>query len=257
MDPTSQHICTECGSPFVSRNATAKTCTPKCRTARNRRHKKAGDAAAEFASEQSHLELVLEKATSAAVDRLPEAAFAALKEELAPVVREALTDEVLRGIGGMVGLLPLMIEGLKESLQATRLVTDSEGGVVYGRDGEPMMVPDHGERAKALALGLKYTVGQPGLAPQPEAPETAPITVIFPAMPAPTQQSVDSTAEALPELVEGERLCDMCRTAKPADEFVGSSNRCAICHEANGARARAAITERTKPIPLPGAEDDT
>lgn len=250
-----QKLCSECGEPFIAEKASAKTCSDLHRTARNRRRKRQGEFFTEFADGHEDIEIVLQKATSAAVDRLPEAAFDALKQELAPVMREALTADVLQGIGGMVGLLPLMIQGLQESLTATKLVLDGEGNIVAGPDGELLWVPDHTERAKALALGLKYTVGQPGLAPQPEAPEQAPITVIFPAMPAPTQQATDATAEELPQLAEGERLCDICTTPKPAREFVGSSNRCLPCHAANGVRARAAIEERTKPFVPPEPAD--
>ena len=112
-------------------------------------------------------------------------------------------------------------------------------------DGYPIMVPDYDRRLKAAALVMKYTVGQPGLAPQPEAPDTAPLVVHFGSMP-PVSQEIEGAAEEILELEEGERQCDICGHRKPSDEFVGSSNRCAVCHANNETRARAAIAERTK-----------
>lgn len=245
-----QKICTECGAPFMSRSPRSKVCSePKgrCAMRRQRRKKRDGEAFTEYATEFGGVPEAMDNATSQALQRLPEAAFETLKAELAPVVREKLTGDVLRGIGDMVGLLALTQDALKESLTAVRLVTDADGNPVIASDGEPMFVPDSAERMKAAGYVLKYTLGQSGLAPQPEAPEMAPITVVFPTMPAPPNHIDGDEPVELAELPEGHRECDICAETKPAAEFVGSSSRCQLCHDANRARAEAAIAARTKP----------
>src|SRR4051812_6048830 len=189
----------------MSRSPRSKVCNePKgrCQMRRQRRKRRDGEKFTEFATEFGGVPEAMENATSQALHRLPEAAFETLKAELAPVVREKLTDEVLRGIGDMVGLLAMTQDALKESLTAVRLVTDATGNPVLDRDGEPLYVPDSAERMKAAGYVLKYTLGQPGLAPQPEAPETAPITVVFPTMPAPPNHIDGDEPVELPELPE-------------------------------------------------------
>lgn len=239
-----QVLCTECPTMFPA-EGDATTCSNKCRQKRYRRRAK-GDQR-EYAVDTAPVLAAMDTAAKDAVDDLPAVAREVLAEELRPAVREALTGRVLDSIASMVDLLPLAQDALREDLTAVRLVTDFKGEIQYDDDGEPLYEADGDRRQKATALVLKYTVGQPGLSPQPESPEQAPITVIFPSMPAPSQQegAVDGVAYA--ELAEGERRCDMCDEAKPADEFVGSSSRCQVCHDAARARIEAAIEVRTQP----------
>lgn len=232
---------------YTARSSLSKTCGPNCRAKRARRTK-AGDKR-EFAFNDGPVQAAMQRASEDAVAHLPEAARDALVGELAPYVREALSQDeagarVLRSIVDMMELLPLATEGLAEDLIATNMVRDADGRPIRDDSGDYLREPDHDTRHKARALAYKYTIGQPGLAPQPEAPEQAPITVVFPQMEAPTV--VDSTARDLPELEEGQRLCDMCYTAKPAVDFVGSSSRCYACHANNRGRIETAIAERTQ-----------
>ncbi len=243
-----QRICTECGVPFVAQRSNAKTCGASHRKSRSLRKQREGAKFTEFKVAAGEVQVAMEKASVVALDTLPRAAHEALREEMRPHVREHLTGEVLQAIGEMTSrLLPLAIHALEEDLAAVLPMLDRDGFPMLDTEGQPIWIPDGDRRGKATALALKYTVGQPGLSPQPEAPEQAPITVIFPALPAPTQvhTDADSTAEPL-QLAEGERLCDMCGDAKPAAEFVGSSDRCSACHGANRARIEAAIAERTQ-----------
>ena len=240
-----QHICTECGEPFLSPTTTAKACSDRCKMRRSRRRKSEGSTFREYAVDTGDIQAAMENAKSAAVDQLPTVAREILGEELRPAIREALTSEVLKGIGDMVDLLPLMNEALRDSLQATRMVRDAEGKPIEGRDGQYIVEPDSAERMKASALVLKYTLGQAGLAPQPEAPEQAPMIINFPTMPALPGYIEGDEPLDLPQLPEGHRECDICREAKPASEFVAASNRCAVCNEEQRTRIQAEIDKRT------------
>lgn len=240
---TEQHVCTECPTMFVG-SSSAKTCSDACRNKRSRRRKRQGAAFTEFDREAGEIQAAMDSATEALLDDLPAVAREVMADELRPIFREHLSGAVLQGIGDMVGLLPRAQAALELQLEAERMVLDSEGTPVMV-DGQPLMVPDHAMRDKAIAHVLRYTVGQPGLAPQPEAPEQAPIIVNFGGMPPPTGY-VDGTADVV-ELGMNERLCDTCGVAKDVTEFVGGSSRCEECHEKNRARVQLAIEERTKP----------
>lgn len=246
-----QFICTECGQPFMSADGGAKTCSNKCRQRRYRRFKQNPEAP-EFDIDAGERQEQMQNATAQALDDLPHVAREVLAEELRPAVREALTGRVLESIGDMVGLLPLVQDALRDDLSAKLPILDGDGLPIRDTDGSIVYLVDYERRTKAQQLVLKYTVGQPGLAPQPEAPEQAPIQIVFPTMPAPPSH-IDGTAapEELPEVAEGQRICDICQGAKDASEFVGESSRCQLCHAAARERIEAAIAERTKGAATP------
>lgn len=240
-----QFICTECGDPFLTNTSGAKTCGATCRQRRKRRFDKNADAP-EFAVDRNTTLAAMQDAKSQALDDLPAVAREVLADELRPAVREALSGRVLQSIGDMVELLPLVQDALRDDLTAQTPLLDSNGDAIRDSDGSVVYLPDYDRRAKAVALVAKYTVGQPGLAPQPEMPEQAPLVINFPTMPAPADHIEGAAVEELPELSEGERICDICREAKDAAEFVGDSPRCQACHDGQRARIEAAIAERTK-----------
>lgn len=243
-----QFICTECGGPFMSGHAGAKTCGQTCRQRRHRRFER-DENAPEFAVDVSATAEAMQNARAQALDDLPAVAREVLAEELRPAVREALTGAVLQSIGDMVGLMPLVQAALTDDLKASVPLLDGEGDPIRDNDGSIVFITDHERRSKAVALVMKYTVGQPGLAPQPEAPEQAPLIINFPTMPAPPDH-IDGAADEEPlELEEGHRMCDICQESKSAGEFVGDSPRCQACHDGQRARIEAAIAERTASAP--------
>lgn len=243
-----QFICTECGHPFMSANASSRTCGDRCRQRRHRRFERDPNAP-EFAIDVSHVAEAMQNARAQALDDLPAVAREVLAEELRPAVREALTGAVLQSIGDMVGLMPLVQAALTDDLQASVPLLDSDGNPIRDADGSIVFLTDHERRSKAVALVMKYTVGQPGLAPQPEAPEQAPLIINFPTMPAPPDHIEGEANEEPLELEEGHRVCDICQESKPTDEFVGDAPRCQVCHDAQRARIEAAIAERTAHAP--------
>jgi hypothetical protein len=248
MSEPQHHICTECGSPFVAQKG-AKTCDEKCRKRRSVRKAQQGANFTEFSVEAGPVQASMALAVEAGVADLPSIARDVLAEELRPVLREALTGRVLESIGTMVSdLLPLALSALRDDLEALRPASDSAGLLLHDDDGEFLMLPDYDRRQKAYQLVVKNTIAQPGLAPQPEAPDAAPIIVQFPeGMAMPSPPTVDGEAVEAPpqhELEPGQRQCDSCGLAKVEAEFVAGSERCWACHGKGEARVRAAIEAR-------------
>lgn len=223
---SAQRICTECGHPFVAINAGHKVCSPKCRTKKMHRKRRGVPAdpavAARGAERQRKVEAAVEEGAI-------EIARDIIREELRPVVREHLSADVLRAIGDLVELTPLLVAALKDDLEAQTPVYDPETGEQrIGADGTPVTRTDYDRRARAASLLAKHTIGSAGLAPQP-VNKPQPITVEFGGMPRPDW-------DAAPP-----RTCEVCGASKPAAEFAGESARCQPCHDAIGDRARLTL----------------
>lgn len=228
-----QVICRECGDPFLSSSGRAIVCGKACTARRVRRRKRQGGTFTEWASDFSHDVAEMEKATSQALDDLPNVARDVLAEQIRPAIDKALVQEgVLESLAAMVGLMPRVVAGLAADLDAMKFVYDFEGKPVRDADGEHLQEPDQDTRNRAKSHLLKYTAGMPGLAPQPEAQAMAPLVVNFTGMQAMVAAPVDaSVVELIAEVEAGtSRVCDSCGLAKPVDEFVGGSERCQECH---------------------------
>lgn len=140
-----------------------------------------------------------------------------LQNELTPIVREAIDDEILQAIGKLVALTPKAVDALALELEATTT-----------RNGEE--VPDIGRRAVAARTVMKYTVGHPALAPQPTGRSGLEVNFMLP-----RPNPEDTQQPEAPAPVEGEevRECDICHQLKLDSQFVAGSNRCAECHHEN------------------------
>lgn len=136
------------------------------------------------------------------------------KEELRPVVREAITEDVLRAAADLVALTPTMVAAITEDLNGS----------------------DKLLRQKAYTLLAKYTLGNTSIAPQQEHSDQ-PLQVVF-NLPRPG----DNPSPALDLDVDGTvelRQCMECAEDKPTSEFVGMSERCQVCHDALRAKVMA------------------
>lgn len=183
--------CTECETPVSGK---ALTCSDRCRTRRSVRLR------AERARGQ--------------VDRTgaEDIAQEILREEIRPVVREALTEEVLRGIEDLIGHVPDAVAAATALLQS----------------GDEEM------RYKAAALIMRHTVGHKAIVPDVNEGSNAQMTVVF-GIPRPDEVPADmlprrdpDAPALLPPPVEL-RECDACGADKPADDFIANSNRCDEC----------------------------
>lgn len=196
--------CSECGASLEDRAVTTKTCGVICRQRRSRRIARA-NRDIETVSEQQGAGA----AEIAAIVRrsAPDEVHKLVREQLQPVVREAITEDVLRAINDMVGLAPAAVSALQEDLT-------SEDPVV---------------RHRAAALVIKYTVGHPAIVRPDTDPGTGQMTVNFnlPRPGAPELEANDPEAQQPVALKE----CDICHEHKPLADFVAGSDRCHACFE--------------------------
>lgn len=223
-------ICPECAEPFAARNKKHVICSPKCRVRRSRRKaagKEMDPAAQALAAERADqaMKVAEEGALAIAQD--------IIRRELEPVVREHLTEGVLRSIGELVDLTPLMVAALKDDLIAEEVVRDDNFRPVEDEDGNVLYRIDKARRQRAVAIVAKYTVGSPGLAPQADQ-KPQPISVSFGGLPRP-----DWDAET------PERECDTCHTWKAEDEFDAGAPRCIECQDKVQERALELIEGRS------------
>jgi hypothetical protein len=207
-------VCSECGKPLERANQ--KTCGTTCRSKRSRRIKRSRAAAAKSTNEKrthaEHLQPLNQAVNRGARD----VAHKILEDELRPIVRESITEDVLKGIGDLVKLTPRMVE-------------------LIGQDMESE-IPD--VRQKAYSLLARYTLGNSAVAPQAEQSAGAPMQVVF-QLPRPGDSGEPPIRVDATELL----TCMECQTEKPAQEFVGNSERCQTCHDG----LQAKIQERFGP----------
>lgn len=198
--------CSECGASLAGRPSLTKTCSQACRAKRSRRIRRAQKERGKQLNALPEHQAVMRDI----VRKTPDIAHEVMKAELAPIVREAITDDVMRSVKDLVGLTPKMVAAIEMDLES----------------------PDDRVRQKAYELVARYTFGNPSVAPQPQTPANAPMQVFF-QMPRPGD--ADEPVEAQ---VEELRTCVECGDARPSGEFVGNSTRCQECHDKLQAKVR-------------------
>ena len=194
-------VCSECGGSLEGKAPSAKTCSVQCRQKRARRRKAAND---NIEAQQAEVAVaqVVAREHDTVIERV-------LQQELEPVVRAAIDDEVLRAVDKLVKLTPLAISVLEEDLASDDAVL----------------------RQRAANTLVKYTIGHPALLkPQDEKHEQ--LIVNF-NLPRPDDDPASGQDEVLRDVeeVEEDRVCDMCGELKPLPEFVAGSDRCKTCFE--------------------------
>lgn len=138
-----------------------------------------------------------------------------MREKIAPVVREMLTEKVLQELEALTELLPKAVARL--------------AGLLESEDEDTAL--------KAATLLLRYTMGNSSIAPPPleQAGTKLELNIGIPQQNGSTR---DYTIEG--EVVDGEvisaeseeeRECMDCHETKPAEQFMGQSQRCQVCHE--------------------------
>jgi hypothetical protein len=194
-----------CGNSLEGLSPLAKTCSPACKARLARANKAAQKRRARErkAQKRNGLEVIAE-AAAGGTDTL-DIARDVLREELREHIhREALTEDVLADLAKMINFAPAAIQVL--SLQLA-----SEDETIAQR---------------AANLILKYTMGNASVAPEGVGRQPAQLQVIL-GMP----DRVNGATEELPSDVIDTRTCNRCHETKPADEFVGKSERCQRCFD--------------------------
>lgn len=188
--------CSECGESLKDRGPRAITCGDKCRQDRSTRLRASAPLA------DGHTDTRERRAAR-------KAAHDATVEVLKPIIREALTEEALRGIKELLALTPAAVNALSDDLQGD----------------DPVL------RQRAAAIVVKYTAGNSALV-QPEDTDGSQQIVVNFALPRP---DATATADGPLPIVEGEgdelRTCKACGAEKLASEFAEESSRCLACHE--------------------------
>lgn len=208
--------CSECTNKLTyptgePKPAGTKTCGVKCRSARARRLKREAKARGGD-NRPAHVQQISDALKSG--DALHDAAV----QEFKPLVREAMTASVLQGIDSLIGLTPVAIRALEDDLSNL----------------------DDTIRQRAYTLLLKYTMGNPSVAPPSTTVAPAGLTVQF-NLPRPGDDP--AAPVSVPAEFEELRTCEDCGAEKQAREFVAGSNRCETCHDG----MRSMLTERFGP----------
>lgn len=202
-----ERICSECSAPLGPHaTPTKKTCSKSCRDKRGRRIKRQEE---ESNRKRSQARLLPEHLQPLKAKELKDVAHDVMKEELRPVVREALTDDVLRSVERLIRLTPRMIDCIEEDLHSV----------------------DTTIRQRAYTLLARYTLGNPSVAPAPEDPGAQGMTVVF-NLPRPgdTEAPEVSVTEAPYDEINV-KPCNECAVHKPLGDFEAGSDRCKECHE--------------------------
>lgn len=230
MSEQPTRACEICGKDISHRGKAAKTCSDECRQVKHKLNKQAQKRRARAREAARRTEIT---ATAEEVAGLADTVAAdVLREELrAAINREALTDDVMHDIAQMMRFAPAAIGA------AARLMTSTDPDVAL----------------KAATLVLKYTMGNPAVAPKPEDPGQAPMQVYFNVPAAGDTTSRLPDQPALEAEVEEERTCGDCHKTKGASEFVGGSDRCQDCFTKmqEEVAARFAPKDPTRPTDEP------
>lgn len=140
-----------------------------------------------------------------------------MREELAPIVRESITDDTLDAIRKMVALTPTVVAKIQEDLESD----------------------DPNIRQKAYTLVAKYTIGHPAIVRPPEEEDAKTLVVNF-GLPRPGD-AVEHVESEVPAEATEVKQCDRCGEDKPVTDFVVGSQRCQTCFDEQQAQAKAML----------------
>lgn len=207
--------CLNCGKDISHRGTRAKTCDATCRQELKRKR----DVTAQLP--QGLVDEVNRHATPTAVKRAVEAE---VREVIKPVVREALTEDVLGALQNLVNLTPEAVATLAHDMAGDDAVLAQ----------------------KAATTVLRYTVGHTALVTPQEA--TAPQLVVNFGLPRPEDNPEAFTYDnGQPTDVVEFFECDVCHLELPTTERVANADRCQDCHD----KRKHAILEQYGLIDLP------
>lgn len=136
-----------------------------------------------------------------------ELAIEVFRQELTPIVREAITDDTVKAIRALVTLHPTLIESLAKDLSN----------------------PDPVARGRAQALVAKYTLGF--IDPKAES-DRAPLVINLGGMPSPDGLGDGTVTSVVPEAAHDAvevRECERCGEEKTLEHFHEDAPRCNEC----------------------------
>jgi len=201
--------CSECGASLAGRKDGTLTCGDKCRKDRSKR----------LSKENKREVPAAQQLAQAVTGEYKDAAQEVIQRELAPVVREAMTEDVLKAIQQLVALTPSAVAAIHRDLEHK----------------------DSTIRQRAYTLLLKYTVGHPAVVQARDADPNQQLVVHF-NLPRPNAEvTYDGDADIYE--VTNIRTCDECQKEAPESEFVGASDRCRECYDKRQAGVMARFAD--------------
>lgn len=212
--------CSECSAKLVYEDGTpkpagTKTCCSAHKSKRARRLK--AEAKARSGDRRpAHVQEISDALKSG--DALHEAAV----EEFRPLVREAMTANVLQGIDTLIGMTPAVMAKLQEHMGSSDEVISQ----------------------RAYTLWFKYTMGNPSVAPPSQQAAPGGLTVQF-NIPRPGDDP--AAANSVPSDAEALKSCDDCGVEQPESSFVAGSNRCQSCFDGMGSMLAERFGDAYKP----------
>lgn len=189
-------VCSECGTSLEHKGPNAKTCSPTCRASRSRRKRRAEAKAQELGT--SHTQIIADLVRDS-----PDIAEREVREQMRPIIADAIDATVVESLNKIIGLTPRVVELLEADLEH----------------------PDDAVRTKAMGLIVRYTIGDRDLK---DNHKDNSVTVNID-VPRPGQDLAEVTV--LPEDVHELRVCEVCEKEKEATEFQGTAYRCRACHD--------------------------
>ncbi len=204
--------CSECNKRLP--NANQRTCSDSHRQLRARRKKREAQAHAIKIAEAKDLPEHLKALSDANNKLVKDVGRDLVVKQMTPVIREAITEDVMQGIRDMVRLTPRMVALIEEDMESR----------------DPQI------RQKAYTLLARYTLGNASVAPAPAEVAPAPMQVSF-VLPRPGDACLNGDVAQDVQHVDL-RTCAQCNQDKPAGEFVGDSDRCQGCHDALQAKVQ-------------------
>lgn len=197
---TPRRVCLNCGRALRGRDVRRKTCSDRCRKAIQRAR------GAQRVTSLPDAELTGDAVHN---DRGPRSPLRqVIAEELRPIVREAIDEEVIKAIGALVRLSPGAIVALSEDL-------DSD---------DPQI------RQRAYSLVLKFALDNPHVTPPRADKPHLQVDVNLPRPGPPPDRAIELLKEDdPPHDLEHQRVCVGCREPRRTSDFQADAPMCTRC----------------------------
>lgn len=206
---TPRRVCLNCGRALAGRDVRRKTCSDRCRKAIQRAR------GAQRVTSLPDAELTGDAIHNERGARSP--LRQVISEELRPIVREAIDEEVIKAIGALVRLSPGAIAALEDDL-------DSD---------DPLI------RQRAYSLVLKFALDNAHITPPRADKPHLQVDVNLPRPDTTPAPPLDDASRAL-EPAPG-RICVGCREPRAASDFQADAPMCSRCLEQRRERVLAAL----------------
>lgn len=184
--PSNVRVCLRCGNSIADKAKQARFCSEACQKAEERDRKMVDNFEDKHGGPKPNLSRAVAEAAREAVK--------------APVVRQALQEEVMRATSRIIGMSDMALNVLEDHLQSEDPKVSGPALALWMKQNQALLPKDDIDNSQIV---VNFAL------PRPESPQE-------------TTEEVEAT-----EL----KVCDICGDEKPADEFVAGSDRCQTCFD--------------------------